>query len=254
MTKRKTMKPKGISRKRVKVPDYLADEYLPQKLGMTPGEYMTDPEYNGLKKRCVRDLRVYDKKTMPTMAFRYCLVGASNHELSLMFGVEERTICYWLKNYTDFGEAVERGRLVADSDVADALLTRAKGYDRYIDKAYVVDGKIEIVQLRQHIPADVTAAKFWLTNRQKDKWQSVPDIAIDNMQVYAPVIKRFDGSVDDIDAVAMVRGMDAAAEVPLEVELDSDISDGSGYVEPSVEGIADEYDDSGKYDEYKEEK
>ncbi len=103
-------------------------------------------------------------------AFRLCLLGATNEQLGVAFGVRERTISRWIADRDDFREAVLAGRDGADSAVAVSMYNRAKGYTIKTERAFHHRGKVTKVKVREHIPADVGAGKFWLTNRRRQDW------------------------------------------------------------------------------------
>lgn len=62
-------------------------------------------------------------------AYRLCLLGHTDSELSEFFEVNEDTIHEWKKRHEDFSESVKRGKLVADANVAEGLYKRAIGFE-----------------------------------------------------------------------------------------------------------------------------
>lgn len=108
-------------------------------------------------------------------AHNYCLLGATNDELSEFFGVSPRTVDRWIAEHADFGDAVKRGRVVADSRVARGLYDRAVGYDRTIERAVVLGGELKPVTSTIHYPPNVQACIFWLRNRRRRIWHDAPN-------------------------------------------------------------------------------
>lgn len=111
-----------------------------------------------------------------------CLLGATNAELASKFNLlKEGTISEWIARYPDFAAAIKAGREGADQDVANAMYLKATG--RWTQPAHKIVAKVEhllnpgtgqyeavksehIVPYIEHFPPDMTAAIFWLKNRQ----------------------------------------------------------------------------------------
>ena len=107
---------------------------------------------------------------MCEQARNYCLLGATNDELADFFHVSPSTIDRWIAERADFGDAVRRGRVVADARVARGLYDRAIGYDRKIERAVVLGGEVKPVTSTIHYPPNVQACIFWLRNRRRATW------------------------------------------------------------------------------------
>jgi hypothetical protein len=124
-----------------------------------------------------------DKRGRPTKykeeyskeAYELCLLGCTMDELGEYFDVNTDTVYEWKKNIPDFSEAVNLGKTKADSKVALSLYERAIGC--FVTKQQIVklrrgDNEVmEVVDLKTELPPDVGAIKFWLNNRQPDKWK-----------------------------------------------------------------------------------
>lgn len=111
--------------------------------------------------------------SIPKRAYRLALLGLTDEELAVAFGVSERTLRKWTEKYPQFTKALTLGRSEADSKVALSLFNRAIGYKTTEMKIHVVDGTVVTTEIDKEVPADVTAAIFWLKNRQKDKWADI---------------------------------------------------------------------------------
>jgi hypothetical protein len=114
-------------------------------------------------------------------AYKLCLVGSINADLAKAFEVSPRTIDNWLQSHQAFADAVRRGRLIADGDVAHGLYRRAVGYTYTANKVLQWDGEPFTVPYAVHSPPDVRAAMFWLRNRQPSRWREdrkLPDDAV----------------------------------------------------------------------------
>lgn len=83
-------------------------------------------------------------------AKKLCLLkrGLKNAEIAAFFGVSTTTLDSWQKNHPEFKDALKEGRDFADAEVANSLYEQALG-------------------------GNVTAAIFWLKNRQAQSWRDV---------------------------------------------------------------------------------
>lgn len=119
---------------------------------------------------------------MADRAYKLCLLGLTDKELSYAFGVNVATIDYWKAHKPVFLDAVRRGRLEADAKVAEALYQRAIGYsciDTHITTAYNrAEKRVEIIKtpIIKQYPPEAWAALKWLTIRQRDKWADVKQV------------------------------------------------------------------------------
>lgn len=114
-------------------------------------------------------------------------MGLNERQIAHNLGISKATMENYKKAHLDFLEHLKRGKETADSKVENALYKRATGYtvieqqamkrkeiyydekDRKCEKEH-----IEVVEVEKEVPADVTAMKFWLINRQKGRWTDNP--------------------------------------------------------------------------------
>jgi hypothetical protein len=88
-----------------------------------------------------------------TVAYKFCLLGATNEDLAGVFGVSRNTIGNWLACYPEFKKAMQDGRDVADADVAHALLHKARGFT-HEDVKYPADrGRGRAGRIQPPLPA-----------------------------------------------------------------------------------------------------
>jgi hypothetical protein len=104
------------------------------------------------------------------IAKNYALLGATDKELAVFFGVSEATINNWKLDYPEFLESITEGKEKADAMVAERLFERAMGYTHPEEKIFNNQGEIVRAKTVKHYPPDTKAATFWLKNRQKEKW------------------------------------------------------------------------------------
>src|SRR5262245_23912159 len=80
---------------------------------------------------------------MCEQAHNYCLLGATNDELARFLHVSASTIDRWIAGHAEFGDAVRRGRVFADSRVARSLHDRAVGYDHTFERSVVIGSEVK---------------------------------------------------------------------------------------------------------------
>lgn len=111
-----------------------------------------------------------------TQAYKLCLMGATDKILADFFEVAESTVGLWKLEHPGFSDAIKKGKMIADAQVAKSLYQRAIGYSHPDIDIKIFEGKIITTKLTKHYPPDVAAATFWLKNRQKDKWRDKTEV------------------------------------------------------------------------------
>lgn len=129
------------------------------------------------------------RRTGPTRYFTFktlretellAKLGATNQQLAEFFKVNITTIEYWLQNYPQFRKAKEKGGIVADMKVANALYKRAVGYD-YEEKEYIRKfGRLILNKvMHKKMPPSEKAINTWLRNRQRELWSEAGRFTVD---------------------------------------------------------------------------
>lgn len=99
-------------------------------------------------------------------------VGAPMAEIANLLGVSVSTLEKWRETYPEFDYAWKDGRAHADAKVAASLFKRACGYDLKKHKTVTnAEGETTETEETVHVPGDVSACVFWLTNRRPESWQ-----------------------------------------------------------------------------------
>lgn len=103
-------------------------------------------------------------------------LGATDEEIADVLGVSETTLGRWKRTLVEFSDALKRGKILADANVADRLYQRALGFEHDDVDIRVVGGKIRKTKIRKIYPPDTAAAFIWLKNRRawRDKADIVP--------------------------------------------------------------------------------
>jgi hypothetical protein len=106
-------------------------------------------------------------------AFRLALLGATDREIAGVMGVDVCTIEYWKRTKPDFLEALNQGKLEADSRVAESIYRCAVGYEWEEEQAIAYKGEVTIVKVKRRKGPDAWAGMKWLNIRQRSRWADV---------------------------------------------------------------------------------
>lgn len=104
-------------------------------------------------------------------AYKLCLAGLIDEQLAEFFDISVPTLYSWRKKFPSFLKAGKLGKIIADARVAGALHNRAIGMKTTETHIGMHEGRVVITKYqKEHLP-DVNACRFWLKNRQPDKWR-----------------------------------------------------------------------------------
>lgn len=133
--------------------------------------------------------RKYDK-TFPTRAEGLARQGLINKQIAKHLGISEDTFYDYLKIFPEFSEALKKGKSPVDTEVENALLKRALGYEY---EEVMVEYKppkggrkeddktakpVSIKKTKKQVIPDVTAQIYWLKNRRPDKWRDRHEMGV----------------------------------------------------------------------------
>jgi hypothetical protein len=106
-------------------------------------------------------------------AFNLSLLGKTDAEMALVFGVNEDTLNEWKRRHREFSVSITRGKDLADAKMARSLYERGLGYSHEAVKIFMPAGASKPVYADyvEHYPPDTAAASLWLRNRQGAKWK-----------------------------------------------------------------------------------
>jgi hypothetical protein len=110
------------------------------------------------------------------LAYKFCLLGATDEQLAEFFNVAKSTINLWKQKQPKFLDALKRGKVIADANVAHSLYRRATGYSHPETHVSNYQGEIIKTEITKHYPPDTTSCIFWLKNRQPDKWRDKVEV------------------------------------------------------------------------------
>lgn len=104
--------------------------------------------------------------------------GLTQQQIANNLGISIDTLIENKKKYSEFNDALKKGKEVVDFEVENALLKKALGYTITLNKQKVTkDGDVVDITEEVHVPPDTTAQIFWLKNRQVKKWRDKVEIA-----------------------------------------------------------------------------
>lgn len=104
-------------------------------------------------------------------AYKLALLGCTDAEISEFFLVCEATLNNWKIEFPEFLESINRGKVIADADVAHKLYDRATGAEWIEQQAFKVkrgtnNEEVIVVDVKRAAPPDTNAASLWLRNRR----------------------------------------------------------------------------------------
>lgn len=113
--------------------------------------------------------------------------GLTDEQIFKNLGISRDTFYKYKEKYSDFSEAIKKGKEVADIEVENALFKRAIGYKykEVIKEVKEIDGKKStyVKEVIKEMQGDVAAQIFWLKNRKSSKWKDKQDIDIEDNNV-----------------------------------------------------------------------
>jgi hypothetical protein len=103
--------------------------------------------------------------------------GWTDMEVSEFFGIDDSTLRNWAAACPEFGRVRRDAKDVADERVEQSLYQRALGYDIPTEKVFhTKDTGVVRAMTKTHIPAEVSAARYWLENRDRKRWRNRQEI------------------------------------------------------------------------------
>ena len=113
--------------------------------------------------------------------------GLTNEQIMKNLGIGRDSFYRYKDKYSEFSDALKKGKEIADIEVENALFKRAIGYKykEVIKEVKEIDGKKStyIKEVVKEMPGDVGAQIFWLKNRKSSKWKDKQDIDIEDNNV-----------------------------------------------------------------------
>lgn len=103
--------------------------------------------------------------------------GLTDEQIARNMDISKETFYRWKRDFSDFSNALKKGKEIVDNEVEESILKSAMGYMVTETKVeHMPDGKEKITEQERHIPPNVTALIFWLKNRRPEKWRDKRDV------------------------------------------------------------------------------
>lgn len=118
----------------------------------------------------------------PALAEGYARQGLSDVDIAKNLGISLETYYSYQKKHPKFFEAIREGKKPADLIVENALYKRCVGCtveEEHTEISKGENGKQVVKKkiIKRQLPPDVNAARYWLSNRQKERWSNNPETA-----------------------------------------------------------------------------
>jgi len=101
--------------------------------------------------------------------------GMIEVDIAKSLGIALSSFASYKNEYSEFLDALKRGKEVVDDKVVSSLYKRAMGYSCPETKPQWVQdkdgGHWEYAEMVKHYPPDSTSLVFWLKNRRPDDWR-----------------------------------------------------------------------------------
>lgn len=101
--------------------------------------------------------------------------GLTEAQVCKNLGVSHEAFARYKRRYVELVEAIKRGKAILVTELENALVKRAMGYDYDEVKTYIkVDAEGNEIRYtektRKHLPPDVGASAFLLKNKAPDRY------------------------------------------------------------------------------------
>ena len=98
--------------------------------------------------------------------------GLTDEQTAANMGISRSTLSEWKKKYPCIKDALKKNKAIVDTEVENALLKRALGYDyEEISDKYEKGVPTEHKVTKEHVIPDTTAQIFRLKNRKPEEWR-----------------------------------------------------------------------------------
>lgn len=119
---------------------------------------------------------LYNPDIFPLLAEKYARRGLNDKEIAKSLGIAKTAYYEYQIKYSEFAEAIKRGKVPVDVVAENSLYKRVTGYTyeerttevKVDDKGVTKPSTIRTVT--KHVPPDVGAIAFWLKNRNPEEW------------------------------------------------------------------------------------
>ena len=101
--------------------------------------------------------------------------GLTDEQIASNMGIVPSTLYKWENQFSEISETLKHGKEVVDTQVENALLKRALGYQ--YDEVTTKYGE-ETKRVTKEVSPDTTAQIFWLKNRKPKQWREKRELEV----------------------------------------------------------------------------
>jgi len=148
--------------------------------------YINKPNPNNVGAKCQLTAE------MVKQTYKLALLGTTEKQIADFFEVSTGTIDYWKQQKPKFKEALRKGKLIADANIAHSLYLSGMGYshpdtviltnrvNEYDTEGNVIRSYTEplIVPTVKHYPPNPYAINKWLSCRQRGTWADISKLEV----------------------------------------------------------------------------
>lgn len=109
----------------------------------------------------------------------WAMSGLTDEQIAINLDISHDSFYRYKKQFSEFSEALKKGKDIADAQVVNALFKTATGFTYYEDIATATG---EVVQAQRYAKPNTTAQIFWVKNRQPDRWRDKTEVKADIAQ------------------------------------------------------------------------
>lgn len=118
----------------------------------------------------------------PLLAEGYARDGLIDAEIAKKLGIVRSTFYEYMKKFSDFSDAVARGKVPVDFEAESLLLKRCRGFEyvettiEFLPSPITKDGKLKeekvakVKKVTKTVIPDTRALEVWVQNRMPEKW------------------------------------------------------------------------------------
>jgi len=122
--------------------------------------------------------------------------GLTLGDIAKNIGIAESTLRIWKDKHQTISGALMRGREVADIIVENALHKSATGFTKTVKKIVYKNGEPTQLEDEFYYPPNFHSIRFWLANRQKERWRDRPDVtAEETLKKLDEVLGKIGGNI-----------------------------------------------------------
>lgn len=122
----------------------------------------------------------YETIVQPNLSLieRWKRNGASEEDIAKRLGIAYSTFNLYKSKKSELSEVLKKGKEIVDTEVENALLRRALGFDyEEITRERNANGELVVTKtVKKQVVPDVTAQIFWLKNRCPTEWKDKREI------------------------------------------------------------------------------